>query len=166
MASESQLPSIADFERLEGELFDRITVRHRRRVVRHRLVVAAAVVAIAGAGIAAGTVASPQQQGTAAYCYAGDSLNSQVAQSMLPNNASFALKHGSRPSAAQIADIVSLCKGGWAGGIFSKSSSTGPFAVPKLQACLRDDLVVAVFPKKARAVRADAFCNSLGLTAP
>jgi hypothetical protein len=166
MIEQSGLPSTDDFARLEGELFARITKRHRRQVLRHRLVAAAAVLVIAGAGVAAGTIANPSQQVNLAYCYGGATPSSQVAQGMLPNNGAFRSKPGSKPSAARIANALALCEGAWKSGIFNKTSRPGPFPVPRLQVCLRDDLIVSVFPKKNGSESAEAFCSNLGLSAP
>ena len=166
MTALSGLPGDADFTRLEGELFDRISVRHRRAVFRHRLVAAVAVLVVAGAGVAAGTIANPSQQSNLAYCYGGASTTSQAVQGLLPNNGAFRLKPGSKPSGARIARALSLCEGSWRDGIFSTSSGPGPFAVPPLQVCLRTDLIVSVFPKKNAGESARAFCDSLGQSAP
>jgi hypothetical protein len=163
---ESGLPSAADFARLEGELFDRVTVRHRRQVLRHRLVAIAAVLVVAGAGVAAGTIASPTQQSKFAYCYSGSDTGSAVAQVGLPNNKNFDSKPGTTATTAQVANAVLLCKGLWRSGVFNTSSQSGPVAVPKLQVCLRDDLIVSVFRKPKNSESAEAFCNNLGLGAP
>jgi hypothetical protein len=147
---------------METELFQRITVRHRRQVLRHRLVAAAAIVFLAGAGVAAGTVANPSQQRNLAYCYSGDSLSSQSAQNMLSNNFDPKSKPSARPSAAKVARAVALCDTVWEAGVFG-SAVTKP---PKLQACLQDNLIVSVFPKKNDLETADDFCGNLGLSAP
>ena len=166
MAQQSNLPSGADFERLEGELFARIGLRHRRQVLRHRLVAAAIVVTLAGAGVAAGTIANPSQQVNLAYCYGGTSPGSPVTQGVLPSNGIFTSRPGSRISPARVARALALCEGSWKSGIFSTSGGNAPFPVPRLQVCLRDDLIVSVFPKKNAQESANAFCNSLGLSAP
>jgi hypothetical protein len=158
----SQPPNDADFARMEGELFDRITVRHRRQVVRHRLLAAAALVVVAGAGVAAGTIANPSQQRDTASCYGGDSLTSQVSQGAASNNTDFSVKTGVPPSAAKVARVVSMCGNLWEAGRFGSPQTTAP----KLQACLQDNLVIAVFPKKNASESADAFCTKLGLSAP
>lgn len=162
MDNRNSLPSDAEFSRIENELFERITVRHRRQVVRHRLVAAAAIVVLAGAGVAAGTIANPSQQRNLAVCYSADSISSQSAQSMLPNNLDLKSKSGTRPSAAKIARAVVLCVSVWQDGVFG-SPTTSP---PKLQACLQDNLQIAVFPRKNRSESANEFCSSLGLSAP
>ena len=160
------LPSESDLARLEDTLFERISARYRRQVLRHRLVTVAAVLVVAGAGVAAGTIANPTQQSDLAYCYGGPSTSSQVAQGLLPTNGIFGSKPGHRPSAALISRALSLCEGSWKSGFFDKTGGVGPFPVPTLQVCLRDDLIVSVFRKPKAAESADAFCSNLGLSAP
>jgi len=162
MVASSHLPGSVDFDRMETELFQRIAVHHRRQVLRHRLVSAAAIVFLAGAGIAAGTVANPSQQRNLAYCYSGDSLSSQSAQNMLSNNFDPKSKPNARPSAAKVARAVALCEAVWEAGVFGSTVTKAP----KLQACLRDNLIVSVFPKKNDSESADDFCGNLGLSAP
>ena len=166
MTAKSDLPDSDDFARLEDDLFERIAVRYRHQVLRHRLVAVAAVLVVAGAGAAAGTIASPNRQSNLAYCYGGPSASSQVAQALLPSNGAFRLVAGSKPSAARIARALQLCEGSWQSGLFSKSSVSGPFRVPRLQVCLRDDLIVSVFPKKDATESAKTFCERLGQSAP
>jgi hypothetical protein len=166
MTVKSGTPNADDFARIEAQLFERIAARHRRQVLRHRLVAVAAVLVVAGAGVAAGSIASPNQQSNLAYCYGGSSTSSQVAQALLPSNGAFRLVAGSKPSAARIARALQLCEGSWQSGLFSKSSASGPFRVPRLQVCLRDDLIVSVFPKKNATESAKTFCESLGQSAP
>ena len=147
--AQNHLPSDAEFARIESELFERITVRHRRQVMRHRLAALAAVFVIAGAGVAAGTVATPREQADLANCYSAASTSSQDAQSAVPNNGKLHTPAGSRPNTAKIARAVEICAAGWEAGIFGSPSKTAP----KLQACLQDNLVIAVFrgrtPRKA-----------------
>jgi hypothetical protein len=166
MAQRSNLPSSAEFERLEGELFARIGLSHRRQVLRHRLVAAAIVLTFAGAGVAAGTIANPSQQANLAYCYGGTTPGSPVTQGVLPSNGVFQPRSGSKTSPARVARALALCEGSWKSGIFSKGNGNPPFPVPRLQVCLRDDLIVSVFPKKNAQQSANAFCNNLGLSAP
>jgi hypothetical protein len=166
MTTQSGLPGPDDFARLEGQLFERLTVRHRRQVLRHRLVATAAVLVVAGAGVAAGTIASPTQQSKFAYCYSGDTTNSRLAQLTLPNNKDFDSKPGTTATSAQVANAAALCKSAWRDGVFNTTSSPGPFRVPKLQVCLRDDLIVSIFRKTKAAEASETFCNNLGLSAP
>jgi hypothetical protein len=163
---ESGLPSSDDFIRLEGEVFERISTRHRRQVLRHRLVAVAAVIVIAGAGVAAGTIANPTQQSKFAYCYQGSTTNSRVAQLGFPTNRGYATRPGSSVNPEQVANALFLCEGAWQNGIFDSTGDTGPFPVPRLQVCLRDDLIVSVFRKSNAAESAETFCNNLGLSAP
>jgi hypothetical protein len=163
MAASSHLPSSVDFDRMETELFQRIGVRHRRQVLRHRLVAAAAIVLLAGAGVAAGTVANPSQQRNLAYCYSGDSLSSRSAQNVLSNNFDPKSKPNARPSAAKVARAVALCDTVWQAGVFGPAVTKAP----KLQPCIQDNLIVSVFPKKKNdSENADDFCGNLGLSAP
>ncbi len=164
MIARPDLPDSDDFARLEADLFERIAVRHWRQVLRHRLVALAAVLVLAGAGVAAGTIANPTLQSKSAYCYSGSNASSAFAQVGLANNAHFDSKPGTTPTAARIANAVLLCKGLWRSGVFSTGSRSG--AVPKLQACLRDDLIVSVFRKTKATTSAESFCNNLGLSAP
>jgi hypothetical protein len=166
MDHKSDLPGSADFDRLESQLFERISVRYRRQVMRHRLVAVAAVLVVAGAGVAAGTVANPTLQTRVAYCYGGDSTSSRVSELELPNNKEFATKPGAKATSAQVANAVALCGSIWRQGVFSGSSPSAPHQVPQLQACLRDDLVVSIFRKTDAGESADSFCNNLGLSAP
>jgi hypothetical protein len=157
------LPSESDFARLEGELFTRIDRRHRGQIVLHRLIVSAAVLVLAGAGVAAGTTASPTQQTTVAYCHAKASASSEVASTALSLDA-LAKQNGSlRPSSAKIARAVAQCGGVWRAGVFTTVSTK---SVPKLQPCLRDDLVISVFPRKHLGGNPEAFCEQFGMSAP
>jgi hypothetical protein len=160
----SDLPSAADFTRLEGELFERIALRHRRRVLRHRVVVAGAVLVLASAGIAAGTISNPTQQSRLAYCYGGSTTSSRATQLVINDSA----KPGSTTAGitrARVANALTTCEAAWRGGVFS-TSTTSPFAVPTLQVCVRNDLALAVLRKDNTTESADAFCNRLGLSAP
>jgi hypothetical protein len=166
VAAQSGLPNAEEFARLEGELFDRIDVRHRRQVLRHRIAAAVAILVVAGAGVAAGTIASPVQQSKFAYCYSGATTGSRLAQFTLPISKDFDSKPGTTATSTQIANAVGLCTSAWQIGAFNTSAKSGPFPVPKLQVCLRDDLIVSVFRKPKATVSAEAFCNNLGLSAP
>ncbi|MEJ1230806.1 MAG: hypothetical protein WDM88_09710 [Galbitalea sp.] len=157
-------PSESDFARVENELFSRIDRRHRRRVLRHRLVAAAVALGLAGAGVAAGTIANQTQQSRFAYCYAADSVSSRSIQSVIPTlTISQSTTTGVRPSATRIALAVRICHGAWTVGVFSAGAGK---KIPALQPCLRDDLVIAVFPRRNEGLSAAAFCDELGLTAP
>jgi hypothetical protein len=158
------LPSDSDFARLEGELFSRIDRHHRRQVVRHRLVAAAIAVAIAGAGVAAGTIANPTQESKYAYCYGSANTTSQPVTTILSVHAGLQGSNNSlKPSTAKLARAVMQCSTLWSSGVFGAGNSA---SVPRLQACLRDDLVIAVFPRKESDGTAARFCENLGLSAP
>jgi hypothetical protein len=158
------LPSDTDFSRLEGELFSRIERQHRGQVFRHRLVAVAAAVAIAGASIAAGTIASPSQETKFAYCFASASTASQSQTTILSVKSGLDGTNGSlKPSAAKVRRAVTQCDGLWSAGVFG-AASVGK--TPKLQPCLRDDLVIAVFPRKGSNGTAEKFCENLGMSAP
>lgn len=166
MTTTSDFPSADDFDRMEAELFERITVRHRRQARRHRVVATVAVLVVAGAGVAAGTIANPTQQSNFAYCYEGTSPSSHLAQVAFPSDHGYVAKPETPASAKRIASAVFLCEGLWRGGILGGGSGTGSSPVPKLQVCLRDDLIVSVFRKPIGGETPAAFCDSLGLTAP
>jgi hypothetical protein len=166
MDQNSELPSAADFTRIEGQLFERIDARHRRRVLRHRLVAVAAVLVVAGAGIAAGTIASPTQQSKFAYCYDGSTTSARVTQLALPGQAKSESIPGSGDPKTRVANALFICEAAWKAGIFNRTNAPGPFPVPHLQVCLRNDLTVSVFRKPNSDESADAFCNGLGLSAP
>jgi hypothetical protein len=158
------LPSDTDFARLEGELFARVGRRHRRQVLRHRLVAAAAAVAIAGASIAAGTIANPTREAKFAYCYAAASTASQSQTTILSVKSGLEGANDSlKPSAAKVKSAVTLCGGLWSAGVFGDTSAG---KMPRLQPCLRDDLVIAVFPRKNSDGSAARFCENLGMSAP
>ena len=162
----SDIHNSTDFARLEGQLFERVTEQHRRRVIRHRLVATVAIVVVAGTGVAAGTIANQSQQSNVAYCYRSDSLTSRVTEGLLPDYPTLSSQPGSKPATQRIAYAVAICKGAWKDGMFSRSTDVGPFAVPKLQVCLRDDLIVSVFRKTNSHETPGAFCEGLGLSAP
>jgi hypothetical protein len=166
MDHKSDLPNSADFARIEDQLFARIGVAYRRQVVRHRLIAVAAVVILAGAGVAAGTTATATQQGRFAYCYEGSTTASKVAPLILDDQSN----KGSNPAAgstkAREANVLLICQGAWRNGVFNTTSASPPFAVPKLQACVRDDLAVSVFRRGSSTLSAAAFCDRLGLSAP
>ena len=166
MATSPDFPSADDFIRLEDQLFHRISARHRRQILRHRLVVAAAMLAIAGAGVAAGTIANPSQQSMFANCYQGSTTNSRLAQVAFPTNRGYATTPATSASPQQISNALFLCRTLWRDGAFSGSSKPGPFPVPKLQVCLRDDLIISVFRKTNTSESPDAVCDRLGLSAP
>jgi hypothetical protein len=160
--TDSPAPTHEDFALIEKKLFTRIGVRYRRQVVRHRLIGLAAIVVIAGAGVAAGTVASLKQQSNTASCYGGDSLNSQMSEGATSSATGQSAEAGVTPTAAAVARVMRLCDDLWEAGMFGTPTKHPP----RLQACLQDNLVIAVFPKRNESLAPDAFCNNLGLSAP
>ncbi len=155
------LPDAEDFARMEAELFGRLERSHTRQVRKHRLVAAASIVLLASGGVAAVHVASTPAVSHDAYCYATADPNARTVEAARPTVI------GSNESAAQIlADRVSQatsdCLLVWNAGIFSDSKVV---TVPQLQACVRNDQVIAVFPEAATDTAAD-FCDNLGMSAP
>lgn len=149
------LPSEADFARLEGELFTRIDRKHRAQVLRHRLAAVAIVAVVAGAGVAAGTVANPTQQNWNADCYSAASATADMTATSLSVK-----EIGSKPSAASVTSAVAQCAALWQAGLFGAKST------PPLQACLGDNLVVAVFPRSDAGGSVASFCENLGMSKP
>ncbi|HEX4443617.1 MAG TPA: hypothetical protein VHZ81_08615 [Galbitalea sp.] len=149
------LPSEAEFARLEGELFARIGRKHRSQVLRHRLAAAVVVAAVAGAGVAAGTVANPTQERTFADCYASASTASAMHQTQYAKKQYYV-----HPSTANVARAVQQCAALWDAGVY------GGATTPQLQACLADNLIIAVFPRESRTGSVSEFCENLGMSAP
>jgi hypothetical protein len=158
--TENTLPDAEDFARMETELFGKLERSHTRQVRRHRLVAAAAVVLIAGAGVASVTQARPTAVSNAAYCYAAASTGSHFIDVEAPYSKVTTPK-SLRTSAAV---AVRHCASTWHAGLVVPSKPA-PATIPKLQACVRNDQVIAVFPKKS-SESADEFCTNLGMYAP
>jgi hypothetical protein len=160
------LPDAEEFSRMEDELFGRLEHSHRRQVRRHRLVAAASIVLLAGGGVAAVQVANNTAVSHSAYCYATADAGSQSAQVTLPVDEvkvdGSSLQHAGVSAAANLA--VQHCLIVWNSGYFDGSTS-GQTTDPKLQACVRNDQVIAVFPKTIGG-SADDFCTNLGMSAP
>jgi hypothetical protein len=165
--TEHLLPDAEEFARMEEELFGRLERGHTRQVRRHRLVAAASIVLLASGGVAAVQVASNAAVSHSAYCYAAADTGSQSAQVALPVDQikvdGNSLHHAGVSEAANLA--VQHCLVLWQGGFFATDPSSGSATVPKLQACIRNDQVIAVFPKTLGG-SADAFCTNLGMSAP
>jgi hypothetical protein len=165
--TDHQLPDAEEFARMEEELFGRLERSHTRQVRRHRLVAAASIVLLAGGGVAAVQVANSTAVSHSAYCYATADAGSQSAQVALPvdevkvNGSS--LQHAGISAAANLA--VQHCLIVWNSGYFDAGSTSGQTSDPKLQACVRNDQVIAVFPKTLGG-SADQFCANLGMSAP
>jgi hypothetical protein len=152
------LPDEREFARMEGELFGRLERSHARRVRRHRLVVAASIVALSVAGVAGVTQANSTAVNRAGYCYSAADAGSTSVQVQFAPAAPNLTGSAQRARSAELA--VASCGTAWSTGVLG--SNTG---IPPLQACIRNDQVVAVFPKR-NAGSADAFCGSLGMSAP
>ena len=155
------LPDEKEFARMEAELFGRLEHSHTRQVRRHRLVAAAAVVLLASGGVAGVTEANQSVVSSAAYCYAGSDTNSQHTQGEFSGddavNGDF-----SSPNvrAKAVALAVQSCAAAWSTGVLGAGTTA-----PPLQACVRNDQVIAVFPKND-ATPAGEFCDDLGMSAP
>jgi hypothetical protein len=154
---------------MEASLFTRLERSHSRQVRRHRLVAAASVVVLAGAGVASVTQANTVVVSNAAYCYSADSSGARAVQVEAPDV--HFLKGGNIPGAKSRVHAANValdqCNALWAGGFFAPSGSASGqvITVPVLQSCIRNDLVVAVFPENSAATP-DQFCNDLGMNAP
>jgi hypothetical protein len=152
------LPDEQDFARIEGELFEKLERSHSRKARRHRLVIAASVVVLAGAGVAGVTQANGTAVNRAAYCYSAANTGSKSIQAQSAPDASNLTGAAQRARSAKLA--VDTCGDAWNAGVLGSGTS-----IPPLQACIRNDQVVAVFPSSG-AVAADAFCSNLGMSAP
>jgi hypothetical protein len=150
------LPSDEDFARMEGELFTRLERGHSRRIHRHRLVlVAAAALVVAGGSVAAGTVANPAAQTHLSYCYHGSDTSSAYSTTLMSDG------QKRLPRSTSVAEALASCGSEWRQGFL------GPKSDPKIQACLEDNLLVAVFPRKPGDNSSAAqFCDDLGMSAP
>ncbi|MDQ1563804.1 MAG: hypothetical protein QOI14_755, partial [Actinomycetota bacterium] len=97
----------------------------------------------------------------AVYCYAGSDTNSKHSQG---ENSSFdALSNeASSPNvrAKAVALAVESCAAIWTTGLLGSTTTA-----PPLRACVRNDQVIAVFPKND-ATAAGEFCDNLGMSAP
>jgi hypothetical protein len=154
----SMLPSEEDFARIEANLFGKLERSHIRQVRRHRLVAAAAVIVVAGAGVAAATITDALTAQHLAYCYPAASTASTPVTVQAPDAAP--TSDGGSESAIPAA--LANCAAAWQTGALSPSSTPSS---PTLRACVRNDQLIAVFPY-AGDDAASAFCRSLGLTAP
>ena len=156
-----KLPSSDDFARLEGELFARLERGHTRQVRRHRLVAAAAIVMVAAGGtVAAGTVANPAAQTNLTFCYPGSDTSSRPTEA-LPLDAQNAGGKQLPLDATRINDALASCTTVWQSGVLGTTVQH-----PTLQACIQDNLTVAVFRKSDDSESAADFCDNLGLSAP
>lgn len=135
--------------------------RHPRPRRRRRWlpVAIASVVVIAAAGTATAWIAlaPPEVQTHNVWCYAQASTDSRASEGQLDDSIDL----------SKVADNArSLCATAWHDGLVGRESSPhdsrGPFPVPTLAVCGRDDGTVAVFPAPGARVPA-GFCDSLGL---
>jgi len=156
----STLPSEEDFAALEAKLFGRVERSHTRQVRRHRLVAAAAVVVVAGAGIAAATFPDHGTAQHVAFCYSAASTTSRYVTVQSPD-ADVAAGADS-PTAASVPAATANCLAAWQVGAVGTSPAISD---QNLQACVRNDQLIAIFPKNSADSAAD-FCGSLGLVAP
>jgi hypothetical protein len=164
------LPGADEFARMEHELFTRLERSHTRKVRKHRLIAGVAAIALASGGVAAVTVATQSIQDYSAYCYSLPDTGAPSVQLTSPSDTIVDGKAASKvPLPARFADGVAGCQAAWSQGFFARGdqNATGKvFDIPELQACLRDDLAIAVFPKKDAAESAADFCSALGMSPP
>jgi hypothetical protein len=150
---------------MEDELFGRLEHSHRRQVRRHRLVAAASIVLLAGGGVAAVNQANSVVVSNAAYCYVSASTGASSVQVEAPD---IQLHGKSIAGATSLAGAAAIalehCADAWKVGAVDPSSST-TYSPHQLQACVRNDQVIAVFPKTIGG-SADDFCTNLGMSAP
>lgn len=162
------LPDEADFARMESDLFVRLEHAHARQVRRHRLGAVGVVVVLAGSSVAAATVASAPAQSNLAYCYsaaATGSTNTQVATADILGT--MASRTGNADQSLRIANALARCGQAWQAGVFAAPSvHSVRHAIPTLQPCIRNDQVIAIFPRKTVTTSAAAFCDALGMSAP
>jgi uncharacterized membrane protein len=168
MTTHSTLPDADDFARMEHELFDRLETGHTRKVRKHRLIAAASIVLMAGGGVAAATVVDQRAETHQAFCYGAASTADNPAQVTTPDSRTPGGAGIRAESTDYVDSAVQNCLALWQADYFStgKIGSSTDFAVPDLQACLRNDLVIAVFPRINSEASPAAFCSALGLSAP
>jgi hypothetical protein len=162
MATTNQLlPDEKEFSRMEAELFGRLEHSHTRQVRRHRLVAAAAVVLLAGGGVAGVTEANQVAVSRVAYCYSAANTKSQQAMVQYIDTHAHSGDFSDDDVRVMSAGLaVSGCSAIWATGVFGSTTMA-----PPLQACVRNDQVIAVFPKDG-ATPVGEFCDNLGMSAP
>jgi hypothetical protein len=155
------LPDEKEFARMEAELFGRLEHSHTRQVRRHRLVAVASIVLLAGGGVAGVTEANQSVVSRAAYCYAGADTNSQHSLGQISGAAALNNDTSAPDVRAKVAALaVQSCAAVWAIGLLGSTTTA-----PPLQACVRNDQVIAVFPKDGATTPAE-FCDNLGMSAP
>jgi hypothetical protein len=152
------LPSEEDFARIEANLFGKLERSHTRQVRRHRLVAAAAVIVVAASGVAAATITDALTAQHVAFCYSTASTAGTPVTVQAPD----AAPTSDGGSASAVPAALANCAAAWQSGVLSPSSTPSS---PTLQACVRNDQLIAVFPKHTDA-SATAFCAGLGLLVP
>jgi hypothetical protein len=159
------LPDEQEFADLEAKLFSRLEHGEKRKVRRHRLVAAAAIVMISGGAVAANSVATDSSQQNLATCYSAADTGSHSVQ------LSGALSRSATDHSLTLTSIhertasaLSRCGAAWQAGVLAGGSATPTTTVPALQACLSNNQVIEVFPKSDSRVTATAFCGNLGLS--
>ena len=162
------LPDAAEFARMETELFSRLERSHTRQVRRHRLVAVGAVVLLAGGGVAGVTVANTTSQTHLAYCYSGaDTSSRNIGVLAAIDEGEKGGSAATQTVAARIANATARCGAIWEAGMFSApNSNPAPNTIPLLQPCIRNDQVIAIFPKVIADETATLFCGDLGMSAP
>jgi hypothetical protein len=116
------------------------------------------VVLLASGGVAGVTEANQSVVSRAAYCYAGSDTNSQHTQGEFSGDGASNASSSPDVRAKVAALAVQSCDAIWSTGVFGATA-------PPLQACVRNDQVIAVFPKND-ATPAGEFCDNLGMSAP
>jgi hypothetical protein len=155
------LPDEKEFARMEAELFGRLEHSHTRQVRRHRLVAVASIVLLASGGVAGVTEANQVAVARVAYCYSAANTNSRHAMAQYIDAHSQSDNSSISDALAMSAGLaVEGCDAIWSTGYFGSTATA-----PPLQACVRNDQVIAVFPKNDAATTAQ-FCDSLGMSAP
>jgi hypothetical protein len=154
------LPDEKEFARMEAELFGRLAHSHTRQVRRHRLVAAAAVVLLAGGGVAGVTESNQVSVTSAVYCYSAANTSSSVSTGQYGGALGQDDLSGGTERAKAAALAVVSCQAIWTTGVLGAGATA-----PPLQACVRNDQVIAVFPKND-ATPAGEFCDDLGMSAP
>jgi hypothetical protein len=124
-------------------------------------VAAAAVVLLAGGGVAGVTEANQAVVSRAAYCYSGSDTKSQYVQGQYSGHGALSNDSSSPDVRARVVALaVQSCAAVWTTGVLGAGTTA-----PPLQACVRNDQVIAVFPKND-ATPAGEFCDDLGMSAP
>jgi hypothetical protein len=166
----SPLPSQEDFARMERRLLESVAASEKKRTFRMRLFTGCAAVLLVGASAAAWVtetapahVAATAAQPTMAYCYEGAGNSSPRVRVDTPKD---------RPQDPSVL-AVQLCAAKWSEGAIGNQETTtaadsgGKDPVPELQACVRPDRVIAVFPRApGDQVSAKAFCTRNGMVPP